>query len=487
VDVAAARTRAPVDEGEKPIHEVLELYIDMVRAAKHSIYIENQYFTSKALSDVLAERLAEPDGPEIIAVLRLSTQGWLEAPTMGTLRTVTLKKLREADEHGHFQAYYPHIPGLPEGQCCDLHSKLLIVDDEYLRIGSANFSNRSMGLDTECDVTIEARGEARIAREIRNFRNVLLGEHLNVPVERVEQAMAETGTISGTIARLASEERSLRKYEQLDEVSDTLVAVAEVADPENPVSLDTLIEGFSPEMTVRSARPPWVLPAVILLLAGLLTALWRFTPLSGVANADFIMHWARVFSFVQGAPIFLLLAYTPASIVMFPRPLITLLAVAAFGPRYGFIYAFLGILIAAAATYALGTRLNRQGVRRVARGRLNRLTQVMRRRGLLAMTAVRLVPVAPFAVVNMVAGAIRIRLWHFMLGTAVGILPGTLVATLFGDQLFAGLRDPRSIDPASIAAILVLGALLTGATWMMRRWLFANTPESHGPRPRPID
>jgi uncharacterized membrane protein YdjX (TVP38/TMEM64 family) len=111
----------------------------------------------------------------------------------------------------------------------------------------------------------------------------------------------------------------------------------------------------------------------------------------------------------------------------------------------------------------------------------------MRRRGLLAMTAVRLVPIAPFAVVNMVAGAIRIRLWHFMVGTAIGILPGTLVATLFGDQLFAGLRDPRAIDPMSIVALLALGALLTGATWMVRRWLFANSPASHGTRPRPID
>jgi phospholipase D1/2 len=459
----------------------------MIKAARRSIYIENQYFTSNALSDALARRLAEPDGPEVIAVLRLSTQGWLEAPTMGTLRTVQLKKLRDADRQGRFHAYYPHIPGLKEGHCCDLHSKLLIVDDAYLRIGSANFSNRSMGLDTECDVAIEARGDERVAHAIRNFRNVLLGEHLDVPAERVEQALTQAGTLSGAIAALASEQRSLRKYERLDDVSETLVAVAEVADPENPVSLDTLIEQFSPEMTTRSARPAWMMPVAALLLAGVLTALWHFTPLAQWANAEHIIAWAQDFSYVQGAPILIVLAYTPASIIMFPRPLLTLLAVAAFGAWYGFLYAFTGILLAAAATYAVGTRLNRQGVRRIARGRLNRLSQVMRRRGLLAMTAVRLVPLAPFAVVNMVAGAIRIRPWHFIVGTAIGILPGTLVATIFGDQLFAGLRDPRSIDPLSILAIVALAALLSAATWMVRRWLFANSPESHVPRPRPID
>jgi phospholipase D1/2 len=315
---------------------------------------------------------------------------------------------------------------------------------------------------------------------------VLLGEHLDVPPQRVAEAVNQAGTLHGGIAALTGEGRSLRKYERLDEVSDALVAVSVVADPENPVSLDTLIEQFSPEMTLRSTRPAWVLPVVALLLAGVLTALWHLTPLARWANAEQIIGWAQDFSLIQGAPILIILAYTPASIIMFPRPLLTLLAVAAFGAWHGFAYAFIGILIAAMATYVFGTRLNRQGVRRIARGRLNRLSQVMRRRGLIAMTAVRLVPLAPFAVVNMVAGAIRIRPWHFLVGTAIGILPGTLIATIFGDQLFAGLRDPRSIDPMSVLAIVALGGLLAGATWLVRRWLFADTAEPHG-RARPID
>jgi uncharacterized membrane protein YdjX (TVP38/TMEM64 family) len=68
-----------------------------------------------------------------------------------------------------------------------------------------------------------------------------------------------------------------------------------------------------------------------------------------------------------------------------------------------------------------------------------------------------------------VAGAIHVRLWHFMLGSAIGILPGTLVATVFGDQLAVALRNPRSINVGLIvAAALVLAA----ATWAVRRWLF---------------
>jgi phosphatidylserine/phosphatidylglycerophosphate/cardiolipin synthase-like enzyme/uncharacterized membrane protein YdjX (TVP38/TMEM64 family) len=485
-DVAIARTRAPMGD-EEPVAEVLRLYLDMIAAAKRTIYIENQYFTSNALGEALAARLAEPDGPEIIAVLRLSTQGWLEAPTMGSLRTMMLKKLRDADQHGRFYAYYPHIPGLPEGQCCDLHSKLLIIDDEYLRIGSANFSNRSMGLDTECDVAIEARGDERVARAIHDFRNVLLAEHLDTQPERVEQALTEAGGVHAAVEKLATDARSLRKYERLDEVSDTLLAVASVADPEKPVSLETLIEQFSPEMTVKSARPAWLMPVVLLALATVFAALWHWTPLARWADSNRIIAWASDFALMPWASTLIVLAYTPASVVMFPRPLLTVLAVAAFGVWYGFAYAFAGIMVAAMATYALGIHLDRQGVRRIARGRLNRLSQVMRKRGLLAMTAVRLVPLAPFAVVNMMAGAIRIRPWHFVIGTALGILPGTLTATVLGDQLFAALRDPRLIDPVAIAVVVALVGLLVAATWLVRRWLFADSPDSHGNRPRPID
>jgi phosphatidylserine/phosphatidylglycerophosphate/cardiolipin synthase-like enzyme/uncharacterized membrane protein YdjX (TVP38/TMEM64 family) len=477
-DVAIARTRAQIDK-DSQICEVQELYLDMIRAAKRTIYIENQYFTSKVLGDALAERLAEEDGPEVIAVLRLSTTGWLEAPTMGSLRTVLLKKLRDVDRHGRFHAYYPHIPDLPDEQCCDLHSKLMIVDDEVLRIGSANFSNRSMGLDTECDAAIEARGNERVARAIGGFRNTLLAEHLGVQPEQVENALSEAGgSVRHAIEALRTEGRSLRKYERLDEVSDALITVAGVADPEKPVSLESLISQMAPEELVRP-RPAWVMPVVVLAIVAALTAMWRYTPLSAWTDADRAMSWAEEFSRVWWAPLVVLLAYTPACIVLFPRALITLLAVAAFGPWHGFAYAMVGVLIACGATYVVGREMNRETVRRLARGRLNRLSRVMRRRGVLAMTAVRLVPIAPFAVVNVVAGAIHLRLRDFMLGSALGILPGTLVATVFGDQLVTGIRDPRSINLWLVVGLVA--ALIIGTRYV-RRWLFGNTSDANGSR-----
>ena len=480
-NVALARTRAAFND-DPQICEVQAMYLDMIARAKHTIYIENQYFTSNALGEALAARLAEEEGPEIIAVLRLSTQGWLEAPTMGTLRTVLLKKLRDADKHGRFHAYYPHIPGLPEGQCCDLHSKLMIVDDEVLRIGSANFSNRSMGLDTECDAIIEARGDERIARVIHGFRNELLAEHLDQPAEKVDRAIAEAGgSVQRAIDALAHDGRSLHKYERLDDVSETLVTMASVADPEQPVSLDSMIAQLPPEERAAARSPRWVLPVAILAIACALTAMWRYTPLAAWTNADRAIAWASDFSTLWWAPLVVILAYTPACIVLFPRAFITLLAVAAFGPWHGFAYAMCGILLACTLTYAVGMKMNRETVRRLARGKLTRMSQIMRHRGVIAMTAVRLVPLAPFAVVNVVAGAIHLRFRDFMIGSALGILPGTLVATVFGDQLVSGLKDPRSINLWLVGALAI--ALVAG-TRIVRRWLFgqASTSTTHGCR-----
>lgn len=480
VKVAFARTRAAFND-DPQICEVQALYLDMIARAKRTIYIENQYFTSNVLGEALAARLAEEDGPEIIAVLRLSTQGWLEAPTMGTLRTVLLKKLRAADKHGRFHAYYPHIPGLPEGECCDLHSKLMIVDEEVARIGSANFSNRSMGLDTECDAVIEARGDERIARVIGAFRNELLAEHLDTSAERVDAAISEAGgSVQRVIARLATDARSLRKYERLDDVSETLVTMASVADPEQPVSLDAMIAQLPPEERAAARSPRWILPVAVLVIACVLTAMWRYTPLAAWTNADRAIAWATDFSNYWWAPSLVMLAYTPACIVLFPRAFITLLAVATFGPWHGLAYAMCGILLACALTYYVGTRMNRDTVRRLARGKLTRMSQIMRHRGVIAMTAVRLVPLAPFAVVNVVAGAIHLRFRDFMVGSALGILPGTLVATVFGDQLVSGLKDPRSINLWLVGALVI--ALVVG-TRIVRRWLFGQaSPATHGCR-----
>lgn len=470
VDVAIART-LPAANGEA-VREVEALYLDMIAAARHHIYIENQYFTAYGVGEALAARLAEPDGPEIVVVTRLSSHGWLEEHTMHVLRTRLIGRLREADRHGRFSLWFAHIDGLPDGHCIDVHSKVMIVDDEILRIGSANLCNRSMGMDTECDAAIEARGDPRIARAIRAFRNRLLGEHLDVPAGRVEAEHAGSGSLRAAIERLAGQGRTLKPLDDPGAWPDAVVTLARVADPEQPVALDELIEEFVPNSVSRQAKGArWVRLAAIAAGVFALTLMWRYTPLSEFVSADNVTGWAREFAGYWWAPLLILVAYTPACFVMFPRPLITLAAVIAFGPVPGFVLAMSGILIATFVTWVAGRALPRDTVRELAGEQLNQVVETIRRRSLLAMTALRLVPLAPFAAEGLVAGAIHIRAWILLVGTFLGMLPGTLATTVFGRELETLLRDPSQVSWALLAGVLTVVVVLT---FLVRRWLFAQ-------------
>src|SRR5918911_1764427 len=240
VEVGISRTAPP--RGELPaIREVEKLYLDMIAAAKRSLYIENQYFTAPRIAAALEKRLGEPNGPEIVLVLRLLSHGWLEEHTMHVLRTRLIERLRKADRYGRFHVYYPHVPGLAHGCCLDVHSKAMIVDERVLRIGSSNLCNRSLGLDTEADVAIEARGRPQVANVIRRFRDRLLAEHLGVPIEKVRVEVERTGSLYGAIKTLAHEGRSLRALDTLPEWSDAVLNVAAVAHPHEPIALEALL------------------------------------------------------------------------------------------------------------------------------------------------------------------------------------------------------------------------------------------------------
>jgi phosphatidylserine/phosphatidylglycerophosphate/cardiolipin synthase-like enzyme/uncharacterized membrane protein YdjX (TVP38/TMEM64 family) len=438
VEIGISRTLPP--RGEAPaVREIERLYLDMIRAARQTIYVENQYFTAPRIAAALAERLAEPDGPEVVLVLRLLSHGWLEEATMHVLRTRLLEQLKSADRHGRFHVYYPHIPGLSESHCLDVHSKLMVIDERCLRIGSANLCNRTMSLDSECDVTIEARGEARVAEAIRGFRDRLLAEHLDVPREALQRKLRECGSLNGAIAALRTDERSLRELRELREWPEAVVSVVAVADPEEPISFDFLQVDRAVVGDGTKERPAWGKLLLFAVAVGALMMIWRFTPLAHVFTAENAIAWAKEFGSRPWAPLAVMLAYTPACLVMFPRPLITLAAVIAFGPWLGFLYALLGVVGSSVVTYYAGRKMRRDTVRRLAGPRLDRMIDVLKKHGLAAMTLLRLVPIAPFAVEGIVAGAVRLKLWHLVAGTAIGMLPGTLATTIFGDQLETAL------------------------------------------------
>ena len=198
-----------------------------------------------------------------------------------------------------------------------------------------------------------------------------------------------------------------------------------------------------------------------------LAAAWAWTPMRAWLDVDLVVTSLQRFGRAFG-PVAAVCGFALALTVAVPLVFLTLVALVAFGPLAGFACAMAGALVGAAASYGIGWFLGRDVVRRLAGERINRLSQRLARRGVLAVIAVRLVPVAPFAVVNMVAGASHIRLRDLLLGTAIGMTPATLAMVLFVDQITDALRQPTPLTFA-LAGLTVV--LVVAGGWAMQRWL----------------
>jgi uncharacterized membrane protein YdjX (TVP38/TMEM64 family) len=207
--------------------------------------------------------------------------------------------------------------------------------------------------------------------------------------------------------------------------------------------------------------PAWGKIAAILLGAAALAAVWRWTPLAEYVTAERILGWTRSVRDTWWAPIVLVAAYTPAAFVLLPRPIITLVSVMTFGVLLGLVYATSGVLIAAAVTYYAGRFLPRNTLRRLAGDALEPAGKLLREHGTLAVFGANMMPTPPFVVQNMIAGAVRIPLWKFVLGTFLALLPGMLAWTVFGDQIGAALDDSAKVSYVLVGGAVVLLVVFT--------------------------
>jgi phospholipase D1/2 len=480
VAVAISRTQ-PAYNGNIEVREVEALYLDAIAAARRSIYIEAQYLTSTALASALAMRLAESGGPEVLLILPRDGAGWLEQSTMTVLRARLLRQLRSADHFGRLRVYYPAVPQLGDSYI-NVHSKVLVVDDSLVRIGSSNLSNRSMGLDTECDLTIEAAYNPRIQRTITGFRHQLLGEHLGVPPEQVAEIVATKQSLIAAVETLRGLERGL---EPLDaEVStwhDRLLPDCKVLDPERPIAPVSLIEPYIPEDDQQLGGRRLMRSAIFLLfLAGLAVA-WQWTPLGNWLDVATLVEWATPLRDHPLSPLAVIVAYVLGGVVVAPITVFIVATAIAFGPLLGFTYSLLGCLLSATLTYAIGSFLGRNTVRRFAGAQASRLSHRLARHGLTAILLVRILPVAPFTMINVMAGASEVRFRDFILATFLGMLPGLLVMTVFGDRLESVIRDPKAESIIILVALVV--ALILVMAWLRRRFVKSDADAASASAP----
>ena len=263
--VAVSRTQASVSELEpRNFREIRHLYVDALLAAEQLIYLENQYFSSQAIYWSLVARMASPDRPRIQIVMILPDRlPFTEELFLGLPQMKMLRSLEQvAAKTGHsFAVFSTACLNNGERRRTYIHAKLLLVDDRFLNIGSANATNRSMGLDTELNVSWEAsEAEPELVSALRELRASLLAEHAGLFGQGKDQ---EFEPVAGLIARLnilADDPGSrlccfqAEPSRESSELLEALEPIARVVDPEKPIDGELIFESLSHYETSSFAK-----------------------------------------------------------------------------------------------------------------------------------------------------------------------------------------------------------------------------------------
>jgi phosphatidylserine/phosphatidylglycerophosphate/cardiolipin synthase-like enzyme/uncharacterized membrane protein YdjX (TVP38/TMEM64 family) len=470
-DIGIARTQPRC--GHRPgVREVEALFVDSIAAAERSIYIENQFAISRKVAALLARQLRRRKKLELVVVTPRSYGSWIESQVMGAARARFLRMLREAGGD-RVRIVYPATGEGDDQVDTMVHSKVMIVDDKLLRVGSANLNSRSMAVDSECDLALEARTPQQRAA-IQSVRNRLLADHCGVDASHVAETLERSPSLLSAVDTLAGGGRRLRPIEpDRSEPGALGDYLEEVGDPKRPLRLSWLWRKLASWLGAPGGGlSTWMLAlptAIVLALA------WSFTPLSSLADPG------RVESMLHGSaqqPWAILLVtavFVVGGLLVFPVTVLIIATAAAFGPWLGFLYAMAGALASAVVTYWIGAAFGQEALSRVLGPRLARIRARIARRGVLAVAAVRLLPLAPFSLVNLVAGASAIRLPDYLAGTLLGMAPGLVLLSALGDQIVRIVVAPSLLN---VVLLLLAASAWIGLSFLVQALLSKRWSES---------
>lgn len=449
------------------VNEVARLFEASINAADRFIYIENQFTSAADIARLLAQRMVDVPQLRVLIVTPKLHSSWFESQAMQNGRGGFIGAFAAAGVMDRVRFLYPSTRQGEKEAAVMVHSKVMIVDDRILRIGSANLNNRSMGADSECDLAFEATSEAQ-QRSIAQVRRQLIGHFCGVDEREIERNEAD---LFGYLDRRAESDapKSLRPIDPAATSGGMAAVVQPVADPREPLHLD------------RAATRMWT-PRTILAVSGLAAALaglalaWQYTSLRDFTDVGFVSSMISQPARLQFAPLFAIAAFVVGGLVVFPVLVLIAATAAALGPWTGFFSAGAGVLISALLLFTIGRVLGQAGLQRLLGRRAGRVQSRIIGKGVVAVAMIRMVPIAPFSIVNVVAGASKLSLRDFVLGTTLGMAPGIAVMAALGAQIADLARNASWTNVVLLAlAILAWIALCLGVQFLVTWWAGRRT------------
>jgi len=463
-DITAGIARTEIKTARDPgVNEVARLFEASINAANRFIYIENQFTSTTDIARLLAQRMLDVPSLRVLIVTPKMHSSWFESQAMQGGRGGFIDQFIAAGVMNRIRFLYPATRDASSVAAVMVHSKVMIVDDCLLRVGSANLNNRSMGADTECDLAFEATSEEH--REcISRLRRGLIGHFCGVDEREVESNEAD---LLGFLDRLSGDDRqkSLQPIDSTTNFGGVASVVQPLADPREPLELE------------RAAGRMWTM-RTILAAGGLAAALgglalaWQYTLLSDFADVGFVSSVISARS--EFAPLLAIAAFVVGGLVVFPVLVLIAATAAALGPWLGFVSAATGVLLSSLLLFGVGRVLGHVRLQRLLGRRSSRIQNRIIGKGVVAVAMIRMVPIAPFSIVNVVAGASKLSLRDFMIGTALGMAPGIAAMAALGAQIAdlarnASWTNALLLGVAIVAWITVCLGVQFLVTWLAGR------------------
>ncbi|MDA3900205.1 MAG: VTT domain-containing protein [Spirochaetes bacterium] len=441
--VMISLTRSSPDAAIPDVNQIKQVYHDMIAYAKDCIYIENQYFSNDIITDLVVKSLRSKDGPEVIILMPRELPDMMGRMTMGLNASMHIAKLKKNDLHGRLGFYNPVSSDNPDVGFL-VHSKLLITDSRYITIGSANISQRSFSFDDEANISIDAT-KTQDPQCAKNLEERLLAQHCGLKIEEWQALVKQHNG-----SRLKALQERITLWEGLVEGKNLMAPHSvpnEILDyfdmglsPQPEEVMHTMTKNNSKGFIFRTKKV-WALLLLTIVILGIVFFFAR-TDIDTQQILGTIKNLNETRPFIAAL---LTIATFWIAMLMFVSITVPIVAFAALhGPWLGILYSSLGIFSGAAIFYVLGLmmhnskRFDRYNVVR----RVKKQFVKIRPYGFWAVVISRMVPSGPFMVVNMVTGMVGFRPVHFITGSLLGLMPGIITFTIFGETIRNIFTDP---------------------------------------------
>jgi uncharacterized membrane protein YdjX (TVP38/TMEM64 family) len=467
VEMAAALTMPP-GYGRTPMRQVEQLYLDMIQRAQNFIYMENQFFCSQTIAEALNRRLQEVPELRVLLVSCYNPEGIMERKSMWHGRVHFRDTLESNGVGKRVTLTYPASVENGHEKPVRIHSKVMIVDDTYLRVGSSNINNRSMGFDTECDLVIEAHNE-EARHKIASIRNDLIREHTGRELASIERIIKHGSSVEKLLNHIPHSRQHLRRIDdEIYRYERFSTLATRIADPHSQLL---------PELF---AMPPFIrhtmryIPMRLVISIALITAFvlsWQVTPLAEIANPEKMGEWFRgargEFWFIP----LVLGAFILSGIIFFPLTVLIAATAIALPTAVSFPVAIIGSLAGAAIGFLLGRKMGINWLRKITGRYADKIGRYAKRGGIASVAALRMLPVAPYTVVNFGLGMSEISFTTYLAGTLLGLLPGIIAFSFMGKSLASLWENPNAenITWMVVAIVFYLG-ILAVTHYLAKHW-----------------